>query len=463
MKPRQTGDTTFPAPSSRPTDEVLSTMGIRWVFPTEDGAFTEFSKARIVLGRDPGCDARLPGKETSREHAEVVRHGLSHVLRDLASTNAVYVNGLATKHAVLREGDVVRIGEWIGIVAAQAQDAGQGVVYEKFADHLFGGPVLRPLLALTRRAAQSDLPIVIEGETGTGKEGLSRAIHDWSGRKGPFYAVNCAALPDNLAEAELFGYRKGAFTGADRSSLGHFRAAHGGTLLLDEIIDMPLPLQAKLLRVLEQRELLPLGETQPVPVDIRIVAATQVPLSRIAGDKFRVDLAARLEGFVARLPPLRLRKQEIPFLFLRLLEQHAGGPAPRPQAKLIEQLCLYDWPSNVRELELLARRLLVLHGAEPALRRTHLPERMLAQSGSAPLGSAGGGVKTRDERELEALFIELRKNGGVLAQAARAVRISRQRAYRLLEGRASLDAQRDAADDVEAEPDSGVQGPGSTG
>jgi two-component system response regulator FlrC len=239
--------------------------------------------------------------------------------------------------------------------------------------------------------------------------------------------------------------------------LGHFRAANGGTLLLDEIIDLPMPLQAKLLRVLEQREVLPLGESQPVPVDVRVVAATQVPLLQSGPDRFRADLAARLEGFVVRLPALRDRKQEIPFLFLRLLEQHAGGPAPQVQPKLIEQLCLYDWPSNVRELDLLVRRLLVLHGSEPLLKRAHLPERMLTGGGSIP-AAAVVSPKTRDERELEALFVELRKNGGVLAQAAKAVRISRQRAYRLLEGRASLDALRGGADEAEIEPDSGVQG-----
>ena len=426
--------------------EARSTTGIRWLFPVEDGRFTEFAKPRTLLGRDAHCDGQLPGKEISREHAEVVRQGAGHVIRDLASTNAVYVNGLAAKQAPLRDGDVIRIGDWIGIVVLRFEDVTDDLVFAKFADHLFGGPVLRPLLELTRRAAQSDLPIVVEGETGTGKEGLSRAIHAWSGRKGPFHAVNCAALPENLAEAELFGYRKGAFTGADRATPGHFRAAQGGTLLLDEIIDMPLPLQAKLLRVLEQREVLPLGEAQPVAIDVRVVAATQVPLSQAVGERFRADLAARLEGFVARLPPLRDRKQEIPFVFLRLLEQHAGGATSRVQAKLIEQLCLYDWPSNVRELDLLARRLLVLHGGEPMLRRAHLPERMLTSTSAAP--PAAGAGKSRDERELDALFVELRKNGGVLAQAAKSVGISRQRAYRLLEGRASLDDLRDGGNEA---------------
>jgi len=456
MKPRPEGDTTLPTPSSRAVVETQYVTGIRWLFPREDGQFTDFSKPRIVLGRDAHCDGHLPGKEISREHAEVVRQGTGHVVRDLGSTNAIYVNGLAAKQATLREGDILRIGDWIGLVTTRPRQSSDEVVFAKFADHLFGGPVLRPLVELTRRAAASDLPIVVEGETGTGKEGLSRAIHHWSGRRGPFHAVNCAALPENLAEAELFGYRKGAFTGADRSSPGHFRAAEGGTILLDEIIDMPPALQAKLLRVLEQREVLPLGEAHPVPIDVRVIAATQVPLSQVAGAPFRTDLAARLEGLVVRLPALRDRKEEIPFLFMRLLEQHAGGAAPSVQARLIEQLCLYDWPSNVRELDLLARRLLVLYGGEGALRRTHLPERILARASSPPPGAAPGAAGARDERELEALLVELRRNGGVLAQAAKAVRVSRQRAYRLLEGRATLEDLRDGPkgnEPPDSEPD----------
>ena len=140
--------------------------------------------------------------------------------------------------------------------------------------------------------------------------GRSRAIHAWSGRPGPFVAVNCAALPETLAEAELFGYRRGAFTGADKASAGYFRSAEGGTLLLDEVSDLPLPLQAKLLRVLEQREVHPLGETRPVPIDVRIVVAGQVPLLEAArAGRFRADLVGRLDGLTVRLPPLRDRRR----------------------------------------------------------------------------------------------------------------------------------------------------------
>src|SRR5205814_580746 len=160
-------------------------------------------------------------------------------------------------------------------------------------------------------------------------------------------AVNCAALPEALAEAELFGYRRGAFTGADRSSLGLFRSAHGGTLLLDEVSDLPLVLQAKLLRVLEQREVRALGEATPVAIDTRVIVATQQPLREVvARHHFRQDLFARLDGISVRLPPLRQRRGDVPALFARALAQQSAGRTPALEADFIERLCLHDWPFN---------------------------------------------------------------------------------------------------------------------
>jgi two-component system response regulator FlrC len=279
-------------------------------------------------------------------------------------------------------------------------------------------------------------------------------MHEWSGRKGPFVAVNCATLVPTLAESELFGYRKGAFTGAERASTGHFRAAQGGTLLLDEVADLPEAVQAKLLRALEQNEILPLGESSPVPIDVRVLAATQIPLSILVAERyFRADLCARLDGLTIRLPPLRDRRQEIPFLLLHLLRMHSGGQPPEVEPRLVERLCLYDWPFNVRELDLLVRRLLVLHGKAPVLRRSFLPEHILnrpasaakAPTGSFPPPSVGGAPtsppaqntpeyhRARRDRELSQLGEALRAHNGSVARAAAAVGISRQRAYRLME------------------------------
>jgi transcriptional regulator with PAS, ATPase and Fis domain len=252
--------------------------------------------------------------------------------------------------------------------------------------------------------------------------------------------VNCATLVPALAEAELFGYRKGAFTGADRASPGYFRAAQGGTLLLDEIADLPESVQAKLLRALEQHEISPLGESSPVPVDVRVLAATQIPLAQLVAERrFRADLCARLDGLTIRLPPLRDRKQEIPFLFQHLLRLHSGGRPPEVDPRLVEQLCLYDWPFNVRELDLLVRRLLLLHGHERELRRSHLPEHMLPQTAAndettgVPVAAAPAVVpvpntreahRARREKELALLIEALRTHKGILARAAAAVVLS---------------------------------------
>jgi len=302
----------------------------------------------------------------------------------------------------------------------------------------YGGAAMAAAMAHARRMAP-DLAIVVQGETGTGKEGAARAIHDWSDRRGPFVAVNCAAMPAHLAEAELFGHRKGAFTGADKASPGLFRAAHQGTIFLDEILELPLPLQAKLLRVLEQREVLPIGETAPVAVDLRVVVATQEPLAAVVAERrFRADLQARLDGLTVVLPPLRARREDVVPLFLQLARQHGGGRIPPLESRVAEALCLYDWPLNVRELLLLARRLLGVHGSEPMLKRSHLPERILARainegdSDPAPKRSPRAWRKTDDEVEFESLVEALRAHQGSVARAAAAIGVNRARAYRLL-------------------------------
>ena len=465
-------------PSQQTTSARIgpTTLAIRWVFPSLLGQLSLLESPQILLGRDDACHIKLPGTETSRQHAEIRRNGLLHTIRDLNSTNGVFVNGEQVREAPIGPGRILRLGDWIGVVVEVASDqAEQEPVFDLLAPGLAGGPVLRPVLDEVRRAAASTLPIVLLGETGTGKEGFARAIHAWSGRGGPFIAVNCAALVPSLAEAELFGYRKGAFTGAERASSGHFRAAQGGTLLLDEITDLPEPIQAKLLRALEQHEVMPLGESAAVKVDVRIVAATQIPLGQVVAEhRFRADLCARLDGLTVCLPPLRERKQEIAYLFQHLLREHSGGMPPRVEPRLVEQLLLYDWPFNVRELDLLVRRLLVLHGSEDSLRRSHLPGHMLRGLGAgiartptpvcvSPIYAPGASTpapvtpetpRDRRERELAALRAALRDHGGNVARAAAAAGLSRQRAYRLMAaGGVVGDNQRLKDDDVTPGPE----------
>jgi transcriptional regulator with AAA-type ATPase domain len=406
---------------------------VRWVFPS---TVLSASVGRShVVGRDSSCDAVLTGTEISRRHAEFRRDGPFLAVRDLGSRNGVFVNGARVVDAPLVPGDVVRCGEWIGIVGADEIIG----AFSEIAPGWFGGPALGAPAELARRVG-ADLPIIVQGETGTGKEGMAQAIHAWSGRRGPFIAVNCAALPEHLAEAELFGHRKGAFTGADRSSPGLFRAAHGGTIFLDEILEMPLATQPKLLRVLEQREVLAIGETKPTAIDVRVVAATQEPIANaVAEGRFRADLHARLDGLTAVLPPLRQRREDIVPLFQQFLRQHVNGPSPSLETKLVEALCTHSWPLNVRELRLLVRRLVAIHPSERLLKRSYLPERMLTpdvaptKRGAPPVaGPKAVRRSVNDEADFGALIEALQNNHGSVTKAALAIGISRYRAYRLL-------------------------------
>jgi transcriptional regulator with AAA-type ATPase domain len=449
---RSDEQTTLPATPTSARRGTTDDLAIRWLFPERRlSLLPRQRQARVVLGRSGECDITLPGQEVSRQHAELRREGHVYIARDLGSRNGLFVGGVRTTQAMFARGDVLRVGEWVGLVEeapppGAAPDDDFGLV----APGLYGGRALREALASLERAARSDLPLIVEGETGTGKEWTARAVHAWSGRQGTFLAVNCAALPEGLAEAELFGYRKGAFTGADRSSPGYFRAAHEGTLLLDEVVDLPLSLQAKLLRVLEQREVHPLGEPVPVAIDVRIVAAAQQPLHEaVRQRRFRADLCARLDGHTVRLPPLRERMSDVPELLGVKLREQGADPA-RIEPKLVEQLCLYDWPFNVREIDLLARHLVVMHGQEMDLRATFLPERMRPgrTAGGRTLAGAGedagGGpedTEDRDERDLRLLIVALRRHAGNLTKAAAEVSISRQRAYRLMGARSLADVR----------------------
>jgi transcriptional regulator with AAA-type ATPase domain len=409
-----------------------------------------------VLGRDAASAVQLDGHDVSRRHAALHRSGpgAPATIIDLESRNGVRVNGQPISLAPLSAQDVVRIGSWIGIVTAAPAEL------EEIVPGFWGGATLGAALAPLRRVAESDLPIVLEGETGTGKEKVADALHRWSGRRGPLVAVNCAALPETLAEGELFGYRRGAFTGADRANPGFFRNADGGTLLLDEISDLPLALQAKLLRVLEQREVQPLGEPRPVPVDVRVVVAGQQSLTESARTgRFRPDLLARLDGLTVKLPPLRARREDVIPLFARFLESFGQGRAPAFESDLAERLCAHDWPFNVRELVLLARRLLALHETETTLHAHHLPERIgqgvtvaeprrPAPGSSAPQAPAGAAAA--EPVQLPALVVALRASSGNVARAAAILGITRQRAYRLMEGQSiDLEAMRVAQEKPE--------------
>ena len=437
-------------------------LAVRWVFPHLAGMTTRFEGRRVVLGRDDDCDAPLPGTETSRRHAEICYDGSGPFIRDLGSTNGVHVNGIRVERAPIGLGSLIRLGEWVGVVVFDDDPGVARSLFEVVDTGIIVGPALAPAIQAARKVAPTRLRVVLEGETGTGKERFAKAIHAWSGRTGPYLAINCGAMPENLIEAELFGHAKGAFTGADRARPGCFRAANGGTLLLDEVEALSLALQTRLLRVLQENEVLPVGESIPVSIDVRVIAAAQGSLfDGVRSGRFRADLLGRLDDVTIQIPPLRHRVEEISFLFMSLLDHHAHGAHPPPEPKLIEQLCLYDWPFNAREMDSLVRRLVALHSSAPALLRSHLPARMLERGGSGlhppavgPMPDKGMAIAqrpeepgrreedgARDERDLAILLTALRKHAGNVARAAAEAGISRQRAYRLMGNHPDLDLE----------------------
>ncbi len=251
-------------------------------------------------------------------------------------------------------------------------------------------PKTREILLLAARVAKTDATVLLTGESGTGKEVFARAIHDQSARsKGPFVAINCAAIPDNLLEATLFGYEKGAFTGAQSAQAGKFEQANGGTLLLDEISEMPLGLQAKLLRVLQEREVERVGGRKPVPVDIRVLATSNRAMAaEVKAGRFREDLFYRLNVFPLAIPALRERPGDIAPLAGHFIALHGArlGRTARLSPAAAAKLAVHPWPGNVRELENALQRALILAPGD-TIEADHLH---LAQDAPAPPAAAPG-------------------------------------------------------------------------
>jgi Nif-specific regulatory protein len=323
---------------------------------------------------------------------------------------------------------------------------------DRFNEMVAASPAMDKVFRLIESAAASSIPVLIEGETGTGKELVARAIHRTSTRaEGPFIAVNCAAVPEGLLESQLFGHRRGAFTSASYDQLGLFRAAHGGVLLLDEVGEMPLAMQAKLLRVLEDEQVTAIGETRPHEVDVRVLSATNRDLLAAVGAHcFREDLYYRLAGFPIHVPPLRERSEDIPLLaacfLLRVAERHHkhldGFTAPA-----IELLCRATWPGNVRQLQNEIERAVALAREGEAIDMLHLsstlrlsheiatqsstdPEFEARSRSSSVRGiQASSTIKSlREARaDFEVRYIKevLERNGGNISRAAVILGISR--------------------------------------
>ena len=314
------------------------------------------------------------------------------------------------------------------------------------SDNYFGilgksAPMQR-LFEMIESVAQSDAPVIINGQSGTGKEMVARAIHWASPRQDkPFVKVSCAALNENLLETELFGHVKGAYTGADRSRVGRFEAAHGGSIFLDEIGDIPPATQVKLLRVLEEKEIERVGDHTPIPVDVRIITATNKNLEDlVARGAFREDLYFRIHVFPLTIPPLRERPEDIPIIIQHFVEQKlatSGKLISGLSPEAVSRLTSYTWPGNVRELRNAIEYALVLcPGGE--IGAHHLPHKI------APASACPPPAEPLEARERDELVRVLRQVGGNQSAAARRLRVSRVTVWKRMK-KHHIDLTRDVA------------------
>jgi DNA-binding NtrC family response regulator len=424
--------------------------------PLEKGArFSLAGVDRVTLGRGAALNAErlqdagasllkitVPDPRMSGTHARLHKVLGRWAIEDAGSKNGTFVDGQRTATSPLADDALLELGHTFFVFRESLPRADPA-----FLD----GRELRPLargmatlspgfaLALQRVAtfAPSRVPVLVRGESGTGKELIASAIHELSGRPGPFIPVNCGAIAPNLVESELFGYKKGAFSGAAEDRPGLVRSSEHGTLLLDEIGDLPLPAQATLLRVLQEHEVLPVGATRPVKVDLRVVAATHRDLAALADEeKFRSDLLARLDGATILLPPLRERREDFGLIASTLIEKIAGELARDVafSADAARTLLLHDWPLNVRELEkCLASALLLARGGRVEQEHVRDSVHCSPKTPAARKQPAAAEPLTEKDRRLrEDLLQLLRQNGGNVTAVARAMGKARTQVQRWL-------------------------------
>jgi DNA-binding NtrC family response regulator len=409
--------------------------------------------SRLLAGKSPACEVRLSDPSVSRRHVAFEVCGQRFRVTDLGSTNGTYVNGVCILDAYLDGGEFVRVGETT--FHLQLVESNKPVTIstrDTFGRVVGASEEMRRLYPLCERLAQSDVPVIIEGETGTGKEVLAESIHEISARSGgPFVVFDCMAAPPNLLESALFGHEKGAFTGATSGRAGVFEQAHKGTLLIDEIGDLDISLQPKLLRAIQRMEVQRVGGSKFVKVDVRVLAATRRDLDKeVQAGRFRDDLFFRLNVARIELPPLRRRRGDIALLARHFWNMLGGRNKPIPSL-LLQQCEDYSWPGNVRELHNAIARHLAL--GELAVFDTSA-ERMMDGLAALNTGSLepGGGRSDEDfidhvvalnmplpdarqqvVDEFERRYIEhaLKMHGGNVTKAAAASGVARRYFYLL--------------------------------
>ena len=374
----------------------------------------------------------VPDRWMSVSHAELRRAGAEWTVHDLGSKNGTLVQGRRIGSAALPPEGRIQAGHTLFCLRRHGT-GGSGISIDvsnpsPVSDSTTFSASFAEVLTRAEAVATADVSVLLHGETGTGKEVLAHAVHRWSRRPGPFVAVNCGAIPQTLVESELFGHRKGSFSGASQNRVGLVQASDGGTLFLDEIADLSLASQAALLRVLQEHEVLPIGALRPESVDLRVIAASHQPLDRLVRDgKFREDLLARLTGVVLEIPPLRERMEDLPLLIASLLRSMTGEervPKLSPEAAL--GLLEYSWPLNVRELEQALRGGLALCGPHP-IGLDHLPDAVRRRGAIVDESLEGEDLERRDR-----LVQLLQEHRGNLSAVARSLGKGRTQVSRWL-------------------------------
>ena len=400
----------------------------------------EIGAEPLVVGRDASANLVLSDPRVSALHAELVATPRGVRVRDLGSKNGIWYEGLRITEGLLVEPATLFFGP-VEVAFAPAEDAERFslALGERFHGLYGRSAPMRELFARLERAAGTDLTVLIEGETGTGKELVAKAVHEASARrKGPFVVVDCGAIPENLAEAALFGHARGAFTGATGDRMSPFVEADGGTIFLDELGELPIDLQPKLLRALAERRVKAVGGKDYVPFDVRIVAATRRDLSRAVNEGgFRSDLFFRVAQVRVTTPPLRDRSEDIPGLVRCFLEAQKGGSAVfrRITRDSMTRLLRHDWPGNVRELRNAVEVAVALADEGPIDVSAHigaLGSSRPSERGTAPVGLEDGELGYHDakraalDRFEKAYFASLlERAGGNIAEISRRAGLQR--------------------------------------
>ena len=408
----------------------------------DQGLAVKLEGGAVEVGKGAHCDLQLSDPTVSEAHFRVeMVPGSGFLLSDLGSTNGTLVDGYRVKSIYLPGAAQVTAGKTQMRFTLLDQEVEFAISERNHFGELTGHSIaMRQVFSILERVADSDSTVLIEGESGTGKELAAQALHDASPRReGPFITVDCGALPEQLIESELFGHARGAFTGAVSDRAGLLEKATGGTLLLDEIGELPLELQPKLLRALESRTIRRLGESRSRALDLRVLAATNRKLDReVAAGRFRRDLFFRLSVIQVRLPPLRERIEEVPRLVAHFLSRKGDGSVCGIPPTTMEMFCNHTWPGNVRELRNAVERMMLIPGMQPEFYLAQqVPGEEVLEAGQGPgvsldLPYHEGKRAWTEHFEEQYLARLMDRAGGNITAAARLAGLSRQSCHRLV-------------------------------